>query len=197
IAGNSFLGEVQDVNDDYTAQVEFINLEDDFTSSDAHYYPLERIYSGILFAPEVGDIVEIYFKSQHEIDAAIRNTSSDQANEKVVVEGTEPAIKLVFNTERYQIEHADDYIYIADEEKNVMYEMTEEDVDIILTGSFEDFFFQLFQQRREIGRDEYEIIKEGIKLAVGDGEMKMEGEGLRCVFTGYQVNVKKELIEMG
>ena len=77
IEGRSFRAEVVEVNREHRAKVRFIDLEDDFEEGKAHYFPIDRYYRDSYFAPEIGDIVDIYFKSKNEKHAALKGSSTE------------------------------------------------------------------------------------------------------------------------
>ncbi|NLM96447.1 MAG: hypothetical protein GX175_02315, partial [Halanaerobiaceae bacterium] len=77
IEGRSFRAEVVEVNREHRAKVRFLDLEDDFEEGKARYFPIDRYYRESYFAPEKGDIVDIYFKSKNERHAAVKGSSTE------------------------------------------------------------------------------------------------------------------------
>ncbi|MFW6238323.1 MAG: contractile injection system protein, VgrG/Pvc8 family [Halanaerobiales bacterium] len=129
IAGRSFRGEIKDVKSDYTAQVEFANLQDDFDSGSSYYYPVDRFYQGVYYAPEVGDIVDVYFGQEEKPRPSIRSTlHNDDIN-------NQPAEKVIFTPGGYTIKLNDEKLIIHNKEKEVYFEITEEGVKEKLGGS--------------------------------------------------------------
>ncbi|WP_018249137.1 contractile injection system protein, VgrG/Pvc8 family [Orenia marismortui] len=127
IAGRSFRAEVKKVEKNHKAQVQFIDLEDKFDQSKAFYFPIDKPYTNAYFAPEVGDIVDIYFKSKNEKHATLKSSSIDKEEE---IEN-EPADKIIITPGGYKIRINNDSILISAKDDKSLVELQEESITML------------------------------------------------------------------
>ncbi|MFW6287593.1 MAG: contractile injection system protein, VgrG/Pvc8 family, partial [bacterium] len=99
IEGRSFRAEVKKVNNQYRAKVQLCDIDDDFEESGAYWFPVDRIYTEAFFAPEVGDTVDVYFKSENERYATIKSSTADS---NIEIDNA-PEDKTIITPENYQI----------------------------------------------------------------------------------------------
>jgi hypothetical protein len=127
IEGRSFRAEVKKIEKNHTAQVQFIDIEDEFDESTAYYYPIDKPYTNAYFAPEVGDIVDIYFKAKNEKHATLKSSSTDKEEE---IEN-EPTDKLIITPEGYKIKINNESILISAKDDKSLVELKEESIKLL------------------------------------------------------------------
>lgn len=113
IEGRGFRAEVMKLNQEHQAKVCFLDIEDGFEESKAHWFPLDQVYRDVFSAPELGDIVDIYFKSKNEKHAAVRDSLTEIEQEL----NNDPLDKVIVTPEAYQIKINDNSIFVIGKDK--------------------------------------------------------------------------------
>ncbi|QTL98668.1 hypothetical protein GM661_12190 [Iocasia frigidifontis] len=108
IEGRGFRAEVMSLSPKHQAKVSFLDIEDDFEESKAHWFPLDQVYRDVFSAPELGDIVDIYFKSKNERHAAVRESLTEIEQEVK----NDPVDKIIITPEGFQIKINNDSIFV-------------------------------------------------------------------------------------
>ncbi|MTI58607.1 MAG: hypothetical protein FH762_01235 [Firmicutes bacterium] len=108
IEGRGFRAEVMRLSSEHQAKVSFLDIEDDFEESKAHWFPLDQVYRDVFSAPELGDIVDIYFKSKNERHAAVRGSLTEIEQEA----NNDPVDKVIVTPEGFQIKINNDSIFV-------------------------------------------------------------------------------------
>ncbi|MFW6306479.1 MAG: contractile injection system protein, VgrG/Pvc8 family [Bacillota bacterium] len=117
IEGSGFRAEVVQVNNKYQVKVRFLEIDDDFMEDKAHWFPMDQIYTTAFFAPEVGDIVDIYFKGRNEKYASMKSSTSDE--ERVIDHN--PVDKLIRTPENYRLKlNNEGILFASNKDKSVM-----------------------------------------------------------------------------
>ncbi|AZO95803.1 contractile injection system protein, VgrG/Pvc8 family [Halocella sp. SP3-1] len=131
IEGRSFRAEIVKVNNKYQAKVRFIDLEDDFQEDKAHWFPIDRIYTNAFIAPEIGDIVDIYFKARNEKYASVGKATRDEKREI----NHDPADKMIKTPGGYQIRLNNQSVLFAAPKMSSKVELKEKEINLESNGS--------------------------------------------------------------
>ncbi|QTL97326.1 hypothetical protein GM661_04665 [Iocasia frigidifontis] len=122
--GRSYRAEVREVNQKHQAQVSFIDIEDDYQTDKAHWFPIDKPYTAAYSSPDIGDIVDIYFRNKNEKYATLKSSTTDEARE---IEQN-PADKTIRTPGGYIIKLNNGSIYIASPEEEAVLEITAEEI---------------------------------------------------------------------
>lgn len=131
IKGRSFRAEIQQVNNKHKAQVLFKDLEDEYDESTSFWFPIDKLYATAYLAPDLGDIVDIYFKGKNEKYATIKSSSIDKEDE-IENEATD---KLLFTPEGYQMKLNNEQVLFAGKDNKSALQVKEEEVNLVSTNS--------------------------------------------------------------
>ncbi|MTI62203.1 MAG: hypothetical protein FH762_19835 [Firmicutes bacterium] len=156
-----------EVNQKHQAQVHFIDIEDDYQADKAHWFPIDKVYTRAYNSPDVGDIVDIYFKNKNEKYATLKSSTTDEERE---IEQN-PADKIVRTPGGYIIKLNNGSIYIASPEEEAVLEITAEEIK--MTNS-----------------DNQAVIKKG------EIELKNEKGHARLSKTGSEIAFGKKKVEI-
>ncbi|QTL98669.1 hypothetical protein GM661_12195 [Iocasia frigidifontis] len=167
IEGRSFRGEVVKVNNKYQAKVRFIDLADDFQEDKAHWFPIDRIYTTAFIAPEIGDIVDIYFKARNEKYASVGKTTRVEKREI----NHDPADKMIKTPGDYQIRLNNQSVLFAAPKMSSKVELKEKEINLESNGSSIK-------------------MKENIKLKADKAFMLIDKDVLQFGFGGNGIKVK-------
>jgi hypothetical protein len=126
IAGHSFRAEIKQLDNKHRAQVEFLDVFNEYDEATSYYFPLDKVYTNSYFAPEVGDIIDVYFKSKNERHATIKSSSTDNNQE---VEN-DPADKVIFSPTGNAIKLNNEVISLASKEKKSSLDVKEELINV-------------------------------------------------------------------
>ncbi|OCL25315.1 hypothetical protein U472_13235 [Orenia metallireducens] len=126
IAGHSFRAEIKQLDNKHRAQVEFLDVFNEYDEATSYYFPLDKVYTNSYFAPEVGDIIDVYFKSKNERHATIKSSSTDNNQE---VEN-DPADKVIFSSTGNAIKLNNEVISLASKEKKSSLDVKEELINV-------------------------------------------------------------------
>ncbi|MGM0509119.1 MAG: hypothetical protein ACQERZ_08195 [Fusobacteriota bacterium] len=135
IKGRSFRGEVKKLKADHTAQVEFLDLENEYKKSKSFWFPIDKPYTGAYFSPEEGDVVDIYIKGDNEKYSTLKSSSTDNdtkddnnpkekriisnTKQEIVLNDEEESIKIISLTDASQMEMNEDLIEIMNAGTNL------------------------------------------------------------------------------
>ncbi|QTL97019.1 hypothetical protein GM661_03015 [Iocasia frigidifontis] len=122
--GRSYRAEVREVNQKHQAQVSFIDIEDDYQTDKALWFPIDKPYTAAYSSPDIGDIVDIYFRNKNEKYATLKSSTTDEARE---IEQN-PADKTIRIPGGYIIKLNNGSIYIASPEEEAVLEITAEEI---------------------------------------------------------------------
>jgi|GEM_PF-1617346 len=173
IKGKSLRAEVKKVNQDYTAQVEFLDIEDDYNPVKAFRFPIDKFYTNAYFAPEVGDVVDIYFKSKNEKYATSKSSSTD--NGKKI--DHDPADKLIKTPGGFQLLLNNQEILLAGKDKKASLHLMEEELNL---GVMNGGGLEMTKDRVRIGNQKGQgiIDDEKTELSFGKRQLKISKGGI-------------------
>ena len=174
IEGRSFRGEVKKVNTDYQAKISFLDLEDDFEEGKAHWFPIDKIYKGAHFTPEVGDIVDVYFKNRNEGCATVKSCTTDNEQEY----DHNPADKLIMTPGGYQMKLNNEEVLFASKEDKSQVNLKEEEITLESNESSmrmdkKAITLQCKDSSLIFDKSVVELTCGGKGLKVSDGEIKL------------------------
>ena len=172
ISGQSFQATVKNISNLHKAQVEFINLEDEFDEGKAYWFTLDRLYTDGYLAPEIEDTVNVYFKSKFEKYATIKSCSS--SGDEI---DNDPADIVLFTPGNYQIKLNNETILVTGKDEKSSIEILEDQFNLTLT--------------------EYKIVinKDEINLELEDRKLKMDSSMIEISQGSTKAEVTKNSID--
>ncbi|MFW6306885.1 MAG: hypothetical protein ACOC1N_05845 [Bacillota bacterium] len=167
--GRSYRAEVKDVNNKHQAKVKFIDIEDDFEKEKAYWFPIDKIYTESYFSPEIGDIVDIYFKSKNEKNATLHCSNTDKDREIDI----NPADKTITTSGGYLIRLNNNHIYIASKDEKAVLEIT--DKEIKMTSCNNHAFLKKNEIELKTKKGKAILSKNKTELSFGSKKVEIKG----------------------
>jgi len=174
IEGIAASAKVKKVKKDHTLQVKFEEMESEH-NSDVYSYPIDKFYTGEYFAPEKGDIVDIYFGGKNEKDATVKSIRTS-----VKTINNPPKVKKIRTQEGKEI-------VIDDEDKSITFSGKDDEVNMYIT---EELIHFMRKDTKIIMKDD------GIILRAGDREITISEDGLIARADGNKLGMIENCIIM-
>lgn len=189
IKGLTLKGVVKKVSNTHRAQIEYINIENEYDEEKSYYYPISRIYDGAYFTPEEESIVEVTFVSE-EGKAMITNVSSEiedisnEPGEKIIRTNYGKEIRL--NKEKIQITGKDEESYVEISEKLVALRKGKHNINIL------DGKVEIINEKGKF------ILEEGgIKGEIGGSALNMSEKSIVLNSGGVGIEIGNGKINLG
>ncbi|SJZ97765.1 hypothetical protein [Selenihalanaerobacter shriftii] len=174
IEGRSFRAKVMKLNKDHTAQVDFIDIADEYNEAKSFHFPIDRNYTDSYFAPEVDDIVDIYFKSKNEKHATLKSSSTDSAK-KI---DHKPTDKLIITPGGYKIRLNNGNIFISGKDDKSLVEIKEETM------------------KMKSAKGTVFMTSDEIKVTRKNGDVSLDNSQTKLKFSGKEVQISSGGINM-
>jgi hypothetical protein len=174
IVGRSFRAEVKQLDNMHRAQVQFLDIFDEYDERTAYYFPLDKPYTTAYLAPEIGDIVDVYFKSKNEKHATIKSSSTDNNQE---VEN-DPADKIITTPTGYQIKINNELILISSKDNKSLVEIKEDGLKMISDKNI------------------VEMSSDSIKMNTEKGNVSMDSSKTELAFGSKKIEITDSAIDM-
>jgi len=181
--GTAFRAEVKQVNNKHQAQVEFLDVYNQYKEDKAYWYAIDKLHTNAYFAPEVGDIVDVYFGSHQEKYGRIKSSS--------VVNGEKtdhpPHVKQVqVGENKIEIDGEKEKVRAAaGEEEKVYMDVTSEKIELAnrdqcLSIESDKIKFANKKSKIELNEDGFIMQSGASKLAIDDekAELKCGDKGI-------------------
>jgi hypothetical protein len=189
IKGLTLKGVVKKVSNTHRAQIEYINIENEYDEEKSYYYPISRIYDGAYFTPEEESIVEVTFVSE-EGKAMITNVSSEiedisnEPGEKIIRTNYGKEIRL--NKEEIKITGKDEDSYVEISEKLVALRKGKHNINIL------DGKVEIINEKGKF------ILEEGgIKGEIGGSALNMSEKSIVLNSGGVGIEIGNGKINLG
>jgi hypothetical protein len=175
ITGRSFRAKVRRVHKDHTVQVKFLDIYNKYNPINSFRFPIDRPYTTGYFAPEKGDIVDIYFKGKNEKHATLKSSTTDN-DEKIE---QMPADKLIITPGGYKIRINDDNVLITSKDEKSLVRIEE---DLIKVISDKD--------QVEMTTDEINMQRNDSNVVMDDSKVKVESGGKKMEVSSGSIDMK-------
>jgi len=172
IEGRSFRAKVKKLNQDHTAKVKFIDITNKYIGFKAFNFPIDRLYTEAYFAPEKGDIVDIYFKGKNEKYATLKSSSTDNQKRNRQL----PEDKEIITPNGYRIKMNNESLLISGKDEKSLMEIKEELIKVISTKGTIEMTPDLINMKRKDGA----VLMDDAKTEVefGGKKMKVNNSGI-------------------
>ncbi|MGM0508650.1 MAG: hypothetical protein ACQERZ_05730 [Fusobacteriota bacterium] len=172
IHGIGLRAEVKEVYKDHTAQVEFVDIENEFKKGKSYKLPLDKPYTGAYFSPEKGDIVEVYIKSNNEKYATIRNTLTEKQKTQ-----NDPLKKRLLTKSEQEI-------LLNDKDKEIAFRTFGDECSLRMKKEYIDI---------KNATASLKMQEDGtVELASGDNKINISKDGLYKEALGNRIDMNKD-----
>ncbi len=189
--GVSLRAEVKKLNKKHQAKVDFMDVDSKFKKSKAHWFPIDKPYTNAYFAPEKGDIVEVYFKERNEKHATIRSSTPHNEEET----DNPPHLKRIFLDEReIKFDRKNKQIMITGAEDTILINLDKEKVKL----ENDKQKLEMKGDQMEMSNDNNSVTMNGNKIDVDgkEGVIKMDGSKTKIDFGSKQLKISKMNMNM-
>jgi len=181
--GTAFRAEVKKVNNKHQAQVKFLDYYNQYQEDKAHWYSIDKMHTNAYFAPEVGDVVDVYFGRSEEQYGRVKSSSvvnSEETEHPPEVKRIQVGeTKLEIDGEKEKVRAA------AGEEEKVYMDVTSEKIELAnrdqcLSIESDKIKFENNKSKIELNEDGFIMQSGASKLAIDDekAELKCGDKGI-------------------